>query len=282
MKIFLDCLPCMLKQVLEATRMSTDDTQTQEEILMEAINILSEYKNYSCSPDLALAMHKTVKRHTGNNDPYEAVKQKDISAALKIYPKLKDFLKQKNNSLYWALKIAATGNIIDSAIYSNIDVEECVETELEKEFGLCDLEAFETKLKTAKTLLIIGDNSGETVFDKVLIEHLSPMLNMKYAVRSEPILNDATAKEACQSGLDEHVDIISSGSNAPGTILEKCNSTFIKLFNEADIIISKGQGNYEALSDCSRDIFFLLKAKCPMISKRFGVNLSDYVFIEHK
>jgi len=279
MKIFLDCLPCMLRQALEASRMATDDIEIQEQILNDSIKILSNFRQFSCSPDLALAMHQTVKKHSKKLDPYDIIKQRDISASQKAYPLLKSFLREKDNSLYWALKIAATGNIIDSAIYSNIDVEHCIENELEKGFSICDIDSFEDKLKKAKTLLIIGDNAGETVFDKVLAERLLGFnINIIYAVRDKPIINDATVKEAYESGLDSCTTIVSTGSDAPGAILEKCSNEFIDLFNKSDIVISKGQGNYEALSDCERDIYFLLKAKCPMISNKLGVNLNEYVF----
>jgi len=103
MEIFLDCLPCMLRQVLEASRMATDDIDVQEKILIEATDVLSNYKKYSCSPDLALAMHQTVKKHSQKLDPYDIVKSRDIKAAKKVYPFLKSFLHEKNHSLYWAL-----------------------------------------------------------------------------------------------------------------------------------------------------------------------------------
>jgi uncharacterized protein with ATP-grasp and redox domains len=269
----------MLRQVLEASRMATDDIEIQEQILNDSLKILLNYKQFSCSPDLALAMHQTVKKHSKKLDPYDRIKERDINASKKAYPLLKSFLLEKDNSLYWALKIAATGNIIDSAIYNNIDVEHCIENELEKGFSICDIDSFEDKLKKTKTLLIIGDNAGETVFDKVLAEHLLGFnINIIYAVRDKPIINDATVKEAYESGLDSCTTIVSTGSDAPGAILEKCSNEFIDLFNKSDIVISKGQGNYEALSDCERDIFFLLKAKCPMISNKLGVNLNEYVF----
>ena len=283
MKIFIDCLPCMLKQVLEASRMATDDIIIQEQIINEAVKILSDYKEYGCSPELALAMHNTVKKHTNNSDPYDLIKSRDIKAAKKIYPFLKSFLQNKNDSLYWALKIAATGNVIDSAIYNNIDVEKSTELELEKEFAICDIESFNQELKQAETILIIGDNSGETVFDKVLIENLKQYnINIIYAVRNNPIINDATVKEAYESGLDCCTSIISTGCDAPGAVLEYCSNDFLDLFNNSDLVISKGQGNYEALSDCGRNTFFLLKAKCPMVSRRLGVNLNEYVFKQNK
>ncbi len=280
MKILLDCLPCMLKQVLEAARMATDDADIQAQILVDAISILANYKSYSCSPDLAMALHGMVKERTQTADPYRAIKDADIQAALKVYPHLKDFLKQKQNSLYWALKLAATGNNIDSAIYKALDINLCVEQELKKNFGKCDLPFFEEKLKTAGTVLIIGDNAGETVFDRVLAEALLP-LNIIYAARNEPILNDTTIQDACDSGLDACATVISTGCNAPGAIHSQCSEAFLKIFHDADVVISKGQGNYEALSDCAREVFFLLKAKCPMVAGRVGVDLNEYVFIRH-
>lgn len=172
MEIILDCLPCMLKQVLEASRMATDDTAVQEKILIEATGIISNYKKYGCSPELALEMHQTVKKHSKKLDPYDIIKSRDIKAAKEVYPFLKSFLQEKSDSLYWALKIAATGNIIDSAIYNNIDVKCCVKNELEKNFSICDIDSFENKLTKAGTVLIIGDNAGETIFDRVLAEYV--------------------------------------------------------------------------------------------------------------
>lgn len=201
-----------------------------------------------------------------------------MKAAEKVYPVLKSYLQNKQDKLYAALKIAATGNIIDSAIYSNIDIENCIEKELNNNFSICDLDCFEKKLKKAETLLIIGDNAGETVFDKVLAEYLSP-LDIFYAVRSEPVINDATTEDAYCSDLDKYTTVISTGCNAPGAVLEKCSPEFINIFNKADIVISKGQGNFEALSECKREIFFLLKAKCSVIAKKLDVYINDYVFI---
>lgn len=133
------------------------------------------------------------------------------------------------------------------------------------------------KLENALNILIIGDNTGETIFDKVMIESF-PKVKITYAVRHEAIINDVTIKEAVASGLDKISNIVSTGCSAPGTILDECSEEFIDIYYNSDIIISKGQGNYEALSEEKGNIFFLLKAKCPMISNKLNVNLNDYVF----
>ncbi|MFA9465722.1 MAG: DUF89 domain-containing protein [Velocimicrobium sp.] len=277
MELFFDCLPCMLKQALEAARKTTNDVQIHDKIVYETINLMTNYKKYRNSPDIAREIHRIVKEQTGIKDPYSEIKEKDLEAAKLVYPYLKDFIKSKENSLYWALKIAATGNNIDAAVYSDVDVKKCIEKELEKEFSICDIDIMEKKLQTASNILIIGDNTGETIFDKVMIESF-PNITITYGVRSEAIINDVTKKDAIASGLDQVSKIVSTGCSAPGAILEDCSNEFIDIYNKSDIIISKGQGNYEALSEERGNMFFLLKAKCPMISQRLHVNLNEYIF----
>ncbi|NLD05722.1 MAG: DUF89 family protein [Synergistaceae bacterium] len=277
MDIFLDCLPCVLKQVLEASRMATDKPALQEKIIEESLKILQNYKKYESSPDIVKNMHQAVKSLSGVSDPYKAVKERDIKAAKAAYPFLQKFVNNKQNKLYWALKTAATGNIIDSALYNTMNFEASLEDELAKEFSVCSIDIFTEKLKSAKNILIIGDNAGETVFDRILIEHLAGH-GITYAVRSEPIINDATLQDALDSGLGSCAKIISTGCGAPGAILDQCSIEFLSVFDKSDIVISKGQGNLEALSDCSRPLFFLLKAKCQMIADKLGVTLNDYVF----
>lgn len=281
MEIFLDCLPCVLRQVLEASRMATDKPEIQAKIMEKSVMILADYKSYRCSPDIVKDMHQVVKHLTGVSDPYKTIKERDMNAARKVEPFLKHYLDQKQNELYWVLKIAATGNIIDSAIYRDMNVESSIEIELAKEFSICDISALEEILKTAKSILIIGDNAGETVFDRVLTEYFAGY-KITYAVRSEPIINDATLQDAYDSGLNDCADIITTGCGAPGAVLNQCGTEFLSAFNSADIVISKGQGNFEALSDCQRPVFFLLKAKCAMIAARLSVNLNDYVFKYHR
>lgn len=276
-EIFIDCVPCMLRQALEAARMATDDQTQQEKIIVQALHILLDYKKYQYSPELAREIQSIIKTETGVKDPYKHIKRKDLQAALDLIPFARNFLESKSNGLYWSLKLAATGNNIDAGIYQNLDVKKCVEEELEKEFYLCDVEELEKKLTTAKTILIIGDNVGESVFDKLFIENL-PKVNILYGVRSQPIINDVTEQEAYDSGLGEVAQIISTGCDAPGAILAECSEEFRDVFNGADIIISKGQGNYEALSEERGNIFFLLKAKCPMIARKLKASLNDYVF----
>ncbi|NMB33788.1 MAG: DUF89 family protein [Clostridium sp.] len=277
MEVFLECLPCFLKQALEASRMATSDKDVQVRIMKETAALVCDFERYKCSPQLGREMHQIVKKHTGNSDPYRDIKDQNIKNALEVYPWLKHFLFKKTDRLYWGLKIAAAGNIIDSAIYADIDIKGCVEKEVERKFAVCDIKEFSDKMMHAKNLLIVADNAGETVFDRVFIEEVLN-LDITYAVRAEPIINDATIEDARESGLGRCTNLISTGCNAPGLIIEECDKKFLDLFYDADIVVSKGQGNFESLSDEKRAIFFLLKAKCPVVAENLGVAVNDYVF----
>ncbi|HMM01083.1 MAG TPA: ARMT1-like domain-containing protein [Bacilli bacterium] len=277
MEIFLECLPCILRQALQASRMSTDNIALQTIIMDEAISILSQYKSFRNSPEVAREIHRIVKEQTGNVDPYCQIKRKDLQMALSLYPKLKLFVESKEDRLYWALKAGAIGNMLDSALGFGYDIEGSMDDELGKPFAVCDVSIMKQRLKTAKSLLVIGDNVGETVFDCLLLQQL-PSLELTYAVRSAPIINDATIEDAQASGLGQYARIVTTGCGAPGVLLNECSEAFLDIFYNADIVISKGQGNYETLSDCDRELFFLLKAKCPVIAELLGVGLNEFVF----
>jgi uncharacterized protein with ATP-grasp and redox domains len=159
--------------------------------------------------------------------------------------------------------------------FENADLLKDVEIILHQEFAVFDYELFKQELNKAKEILYIGDNAGEAVFDKILIKELGKPVT--FVVREIPVINDITFKEAKQIGIDKIAKIISSGSTAPGTILKSCNDDFLEKFENADMIISKGQGNYEGLSGIKKPIFFLLKAKCPVIAKNIGVKENDII-----
>ena len=112
----------------------------------------------------------------------------------------------------------------------------------------------------------LADNAGEIVFDRLLIEQL-PIDRVTVAVRGYPVINDATLDDAETAGLTDIVDVISNGSDAPGTLLDDCSEAFRSRFEEADLIIAKGQGNYETLAQSPRPIFFLLRVKCPVVAR---------------
>lgn len=275
MEIILDCLPCNMRQALEAARMATDDERLLARIIDEAIAVLADYRAYRNSPDLCRAMHNIIRKNTGVMDMYKKVKERDIAAALKVYPLLKQYVSE-GDSLSRALKVAVTGNVIDAAVDANVDIEQCVSQELQIPFGISDEDTLRQYLNKASRLLYIGDNAGETVFDRVLLESL-PKMEITYAARGGPAINDATVEDALASGLSDCARVISTGCDIPGVNMDETTEEFRRCFQQADIVICKGQGNYETLSDSGRSVFFLLKCKCGALARILNVRTGDYV-----
>lgn len=282
MKIFLDCLPCLLRQVLEASLMASNDNAVHELIMDEALKLVSNYREYDCAPKICEKMHEIVKRHTNNQDPYATIKANDIAAALKLEGILKNFAFADKEILNNLIKVSATGNVMDSALYSDLDIEACLAEELETPFAIFDEKPFINDISNAEVVLILGDNAGEVVFDKLLVEYLSDKHKVIYAVREKAVINDATKDDALKTGIAKYAELVSTGCSAPGTIIEDCSPKFQQIYKKADVVISKGQGNYEALSDTDRDVYFLLKAKCSRIAKSLGVKINSYVFKKNR
>ncbi len=278
MELFLDCLPCILRQGLEAAYESTDNTELQEKIMDDAVKVIADYRKYDYAPELCRAVHSAVKHHTNNQDPYRKIKDSDIKEAKKLEDDIRSFIKNGEDNLKGAIKASATGNVMDTAIFKDLDIKKCLEEELHKKFKRCDIEDLRSELKKDSSILIIGDNSGEGVFDKILIEMLSKDYRVTFAYRSEPIINDITKREVNIIGIGDYAEVVSTGCSAPGALVKEFSNEFKENFYNSDIVISKGQGNFEALSEVDRSIYFLLKAKCPKIAKALDVEVGDYVF----
>lgn len=275
MKTNLDCIPCFMDQALRAGRMATDDEKKIKKLLEKFGSSIETISLDTTPPQIGDMLYKEIRKITGNNDIYGKLKRESINEALTLYPELKKLVSSSDNPLLTAVRIAIAGNIIDLAINKNINIKKELSNILEQDFAIFDFDEFVEHLGKAKSILYLGDNAGESVFDKVLIEEVAPPVT--YVVRDAPVINDVTFQDAIDSGLDEVAEIISSGSSAPGIILDLCSDEFRKRFYEADMVISKGQGNYESLSNIDRSVFFLLKAKCKVIANDLNVNVNDIV-----
>jgi len=273
----MDCLPCMLRQIVDAARRAKADEGAQKRILTGACELLARGL---AADELTVALCRDLNRlvveETAVEDPYREIKERHIKEALALYPRLKDWVVNSPDRLLAALKTAAAGNILDIFIDVDVQAEE-VEGILKQEFALCALEEFRRQLARSNDILILADNAGETVFDRILIEELGKK-KVFYAVKESPIANDATLRDARESGLEEVATLLSAGCSAAGTLLDDCTEEFRRLFAEADLVIAKGMGNYEALSRSPRPVFFLLKAKCQPVADDIGVSLGDLVF----
>ncbi len=275
MKTYLECLPCFVEQALRASRTATTDQSKIKQVLDEVGCMIRETPMENTPAESGIRVYGKIREITGVADPYREIKQQHIREALALYPEMEKMVKESDDPLLTAIRLAIAGNVIDLGINKTFNIVQDVKKILVRDFGIFDYEVFKKQLDRAKTILYLGDNAGESVFDKLLIKQLKkPVV---YAVRTAPIINDVTLEEARLSGLDEVATLIDSGSPAPGIIMRYATPQFLEIYQNADIVISKGQGNYEGLSDEKRSIFFLLKAKCPVIARHLGIQEGDIV-----
>jgi uncharacterized protein with ATP-grasp and redox domains len=275
MKTYLECLPCFLNQALRAGRIATNDEKKIKRLLDEVGMMLKDIPLESTPPASGKMIYKKVSEISGIPDPYKEIKEQSTRKCLLLYPALKNLVEKSNDKLLTAIRIAIAGNVIDFGANREFDIEEEIESVLTRDFAVFDYPEFKDCLGEADKILYIGDNAGECVFDRILIETMKkPVI---YVVRGVPVINDATYEDAVQAGIHKVATILSSGTDAPGTILDTCNAEFRKVFEGAGFIISKGQGNYEALSNEKRPIFFLLKIKCHVIANDMGLAEGDIV-----
>lgn len=275
MKTYIDCIPCFMDQALRAGRIATKDEAKIKELLNSVGCMIKNIPMESTPPETGDIIYREVSRITGVNDPYKEIKKSNIKEALALYPELKEMVKASENSLLTAIRIAIAGNVIDLGVNKEFNLIEDIRTIIKQDFAIFHFDEFAEALSKAKSILYLGDNAGESVFDKILIEEIGKPVT--YAVRDIPVINDVTYEDAIASGLEEVAEIISSGTSAPGTILHTCNPAFLKKFNHSDMVISKGQGNYEGLSNTDRSVFFLLKAKCKVIANDLNVIVNDII-----
>ncbi len=229
-------------------------------------------------PKTSIRLYEMIARRAGTADPFAAFKREHTERALALYPRLREQVAAAADPLGLALRLAAAGNVIDFGVASRFDLEAEIERVVEAAaFGRWQQAEFFRALAAVDSLLYLGDNAGETVFDRLFIETLSARFDLKvtFVVRGGPIINDATAADARAAGLDGCAEIISSGCVAPGTVLELCTPAFRERFASAPLILSKGQGNFETLSDHPAPIFFLLKAKCPVVAAHLDAALGE-------
>lgn len=282
MNIYLDCIPCFVRQALDAARMATDDSAAHEQMLRDVLRLTSEMDLSDTPPVIGQRIHRRLRELTGNVDPYGAVKQRFNRMALDMLPELRAKAAAAADPFGAAVRLAITGNIIDFGPKGNTteqDALDAIATMLsEPLYG--DLRAFQNAIQQADTILYLADNAGEIVFDRILIEQLLPK-RVTVAVRGAPVINDATIEDAEAAGLPELVEVIDNGSDGPATILDDCSAAFRQRFDNADLIIAKGQGNYETLSDDPAAIFFLLKAKCPVIAAHLGLPIGAQAAIQN-
>jgi damage-control phosphatase, subfamily I len=270
-RTYFDCIPCIVRQTLDAARLATEDEAVHECILREVLVATSEMDLRQSPPVMAQRIHRRIRELTGKEDPYREAKEHQNRTALEFYDRFSREVAGAANGLEMAVRLAIAGNVIDLGVKSHLDesqilaaIEDCLTDPLDG-----DIDQFAQAVAGATRILYLTDNAGEIVLDRLLIERL-PRDRVTVAVKGAPVINDATRADAEIAGITSLVNVIDNGSDAPGTILEDCNGVFRRHFAHADLIIAKGQGNYETLREASAPLYFLLRVKCPVLARDLG------------
>lgn len=287
MNLPYECIPCLTNQFIRLADKVTDDQNLKLDIISTGLSHLSEELNGSYAPYITGNIYKYVKELVDISDPYKEEKATFNQMALYLinHLDLRNRIEMSCNPLDTAIRLSIAGNIIDFSLgreLGEIDVHSSIEDSLTQPlFGSTSTDMGEA-IKSAKKILFLADNAGETAFDKLLLEYL-PSNKVTYVVKGGPCVNDATYEDALAVGIDSLVSIIDNGAAYQGTMLTVCSDTFKETFEEADLIISKGQANFETLSDCKdKRIFFLLRAKCQIIANTIGCEKDAFVLLDNQ
>lgn len=278
MKSQLDCIPCFTRQALDTVKEVVDDPARREEILRRLVHEIAEADWQQSPPEMAQQLHRIIRGALGDADPYAEIKSRMNRIAAQLRPVLRGQIRRHPDPFEAAVRISIAGNLLDTGAQSQITAEELpAHVQAISSVPLRgDLEALRQAVDRASSILILADNAGEIFFDGLLIEQL-PAEKVTLAVRGAPVLNDATRADAEAAGITEQVAVIDNGSDAPGTLLEDCSEDFRRRFDDADLIIAKGQGNYETLSDMNRNLYFLFTVKCPLVAAKVGEPVGSLV-----
>lgn len=272
-----DCITCSINGVLNLFKKGLLDSKYQEEILRRILKHYSQVDYNQLTISASREVKNIIYEVSGNPDPFKPLKDKFNQKALEYCEKYENEIKNHSCSFNKALRLAIAGNIIDFGPTHNFDVDKKIEEVFKADFPVDDSEELFDEIKKAGSILYLGDNTGEIVFDKLFLEVINHP-NVTFVVRHSPVLNDATMEDALFLGIDKLAKVITNGDNAPGTLLDCVSNEFLNYFNSVDLIISKGQGNFEGLSHITdKNMFFLLTIKCELIAKEIGVKYGDCI-----
>ena len=273
------CFARAFERLIEKENLSHEEKKC---FASDMFGLFNQVKHDFSIPMISRELHVLLNQYSNNPDPYQEAKKQSNDLVLGMYPDLKEIVFKGDNQFETALRLAIAGNIIDYGIGNHFDLKGTIDKVLNSDFAIDNSVELKQALSEAKTVLYLGDNCGEMVFDKLFIETIMHP-NLIYAVRGAPVINDATLDDAKYVGMDIVADVISNGYDAPSTILEHCSAGFMEAFDRADVIISKGQGNLEGLlGKTDKEIYFLLMVKCEVIADALGVRKGDFVVRKNK
>ena len=286
MKIDEACVTCIINQSVKVADAIEADPILAKELTTTVQKMSQTFSFEDTPPEIASYVYEKMAEIAKKNDLYDVQKKHATDKAYSFIPFLQQQLQASSEKLLTATKIAVAGNVIDLAAEVEFDLEEELEKIFHTEFAIDDVALLDKALQEAQDVVVLGDNVGEHIFDYFYIQTLQelyPHISFSYFVRGCPIINDVTMQEAKEAGFESLCNLVDSGVNTPGFAYSRATQEAQKLFDNADVVISKGMGNYESLSPSHRDkICFLLKVKCGVVASSLGKNLGDIICYMHK
>jgi uncharacterized protein with ATP-grasp and redox domains len=272
MRTHPECFPCFLKQTIIALNQYPEARDRHEEILKAVLPVVADADMSKPPAYTTTLIHRLIRQRLGG-DPFRNIKFTYNSMAMDLLPGLKKTIGKSQDRLWTASRLAISGNVIDFGIYTSIDIDSSISRALEQMIAVDDYLSFREAVSGAQDILYLLDNCGEIVFDRLLIEELGARRKKVTAVvKGSPVLNDVTREDAVQVGLDRVCRVIDNGSDAIGTIIEWTSVAFKEALNASDLVISKGQGNFETFTETGKRTFFLFQSKCDLVSKELGLS----------
>jgi uncharacterized protein with ATP-grasp and redox domains len=278
MKLHLDCIPCFVRQTLDAAKGLELGEAATRTLLLRTLELLSRLDWGLSPPVIGREIHRAIRELTGDPDPYLHKKISDTETALDLLPEVEEMVAASESPFLTAVMFSIAGNAIDLAAKTAVDadVNAVFDGALTKPVDEAAVGRLQRAARDARDVLFLADNAGEIVFDRPLLDEIGKD-KVTVAVRGAPVINDATLDDAERSGITERFRVISNGSDTPGTWLNECSRAFVDRFEKTDLVIAKGQGNFETLGDHPRSVFFLFLTKCPAVSEKLGIQTGAYV-----
>jgi len=275
------CVTCIINQSAKVADALEADTDLRYKLTSTVESMSEEFSFSQTPPEIAADVYETMAKIANKTDLYDEVKELSTKKALSFVPFLKEKLHNASDKLLVAVKIAVAGNVIDLAAEVEFDLQEELEKIFHTQFTHNDFDILKNNLDNARSVVVLGDNVGEHIFDYLLIQTLQelyPEIEFIYMTRGTPIINDVTMKEAKEAGFDKLCRLVDSGVNTPGFTYTRATQEAKKLFDNADLVISKGMGNYECLTPSHKEnICFLLKVKCNVVASSLKAEVGDII-----
>jgi uncharacterized protein with ATP-grasp and redox domains len=282
----LECIPCVFQQAIRCGRLCGLDEGGVRELIDDIARAVPRFDPAVPPPVNARIVYDRLAALTGEEDPFAGAKRRHTELALELVPWLRERIADSPDPLDTAVRLAAAGNILDlGALDEPTDLEGVLRRAIGADHVRWEIDALRAALGQARSVMVVCDNAGEVVFDRVLLETVAgllPGLELYASARGGPIINDATVDDARAAGLDAVATVVSTGSDLPGVVLDQVTDDFRRVLLGVDVVVAKGQGNFETMSEMARELFFVLTAKCQVVARHLGLTMGSSALVHHR